>query len=137
MLDNKKGVSSVIATVLLIIVVIAAVGVLGYFITDFIKENLGGGRDAVGCIGTELSIEEINTSANEVSVKRDSGQSKIDKIKVSVEGEDKAGDTFGQDITVGEFQTLNVGSLDTGDRIGVGAVISGQECGITDSATAP
>jgi flagellin-like protein len=136
---NKKGVSGVIVTVLLILIVIAAIGILAAVILPWIEQGIGGGTKGVqGCIETSLSITTIDSSEKKISVKRTAGNAEIERIKVLVEGTDSSGDTFGAEIGIGEIVTTeSISNLTSEQEVEVGAIIDGRDCGVIDKAIVP
>ncbi len=90
-LNNKKGVSDVITTVLMILLVIAAIGILWLVVSRFVKtgtESVGSSSD---CLTTTLDIESAvvnGTSGNLTARVKRSGSSvaNLSNIKFVVDG---------------------------------------------------
>ncbi|MFH1823537.1 MAG: archaellin/type IV pilin N-terminal domain-containing protein [archaeon] len=76
-MKNKRGIAPVIATVLLIVIVLAAVGILIGFIIPMIERST---EDATLCYEARLEIVEENSCIETVMENEQS----IDKIKVRV-----------------------------------------------------
>ena len=55
--SDKRGVSPVIATVLLLVLTLVAVSILSVFVIPFVKNSLSGGEDCVKTLG-DISINE-------------------------------------------------------------------------------
>ena len=133
-MKNKKAVSTVIVTVLLILLVIAAVGILWVVIQRFVTtgtEDLGSATD---CLETDLEISSYD--ATSVTVKRISGNAEIAEIKVLVEGSATTRtiantETFG----IGETKKVDVAVVNT-NTIEVAAVIGTTTCTVADTKTA-
>ena len=93
MLRNKKGVSGVITTVLLILLVIAITGVLWVVVQSFISEGTKGiGTDA---FTINIGIEEaqvFESGVSQVRVERNSGKGNINALRFVFESE--SGQTF-------------------------------------------
>ena len=49
--SDKRGVSPVIATVLLLVLTLVAVSILSVFVIPFVKNSLSGGEDCVKTLG--------------------------------------------------------------------------------------
>ena len=93
-MNKKRGVSSVIATVLIILITIAAVTVVWQFVIPMIKNNLEGADSCLNAI-PEVSISEsytiYNTTHVRISVEmRDN--SKMEKIILRITND--IGDSF-------------------------------------------
>src|SRR3989338_10748179 len=54
---GRKGVSPVIATVLLLVLTLVAVSILSVFVIPFVKQSLEGGKECVSALGG-ISINE-------------------------------------------------------------------------------
>jgi len=92
MKQNKKGVSGVIVTVLMILIVIAAVVIVWVFVKPFIEDNLARTGNVAECLQLDIDVEEAwveGTLADDAvlkaKVKRVSGPGDIDEIRFLVE----------------------------------------------------
>ena len=133
-----------ITAVLLILLVIAAIGVIWVVVINFINEGSGAIEGSADCLTTTLSIESVVVGAaipvppapqGSVTVKRTDGSAALDKIKVFVGGTDFSNTTFGAGLGIGQTATLST-TIAAGNKVEVAAVIDGKTCAIADSATA-
>lgn len=102
-LDSKRGVSGVVTAVLLILLVIAAIGILWVVIQNFVEEgtsSLGGSADCL-----ETSFEVLSSTTSSVTIRRTSGDAALSAITVAV---DSSSGTVDQDAVVGESVTVSI-----------------------------
>ena len=59
---SKKAVSGVVTTVLLILIVLAAIGILWAVISSFLKQGTQGIEGAADCFSLQLSIESATNA---------------------------------------------------------------------------
>ncbi|MBU1136078.1 MAG: hypothetical protein ABIG37_02275 [Nanoarchaeota archaeon] len=87
---NKKGVSAVIVTVLIILIAIIAVSMLWVAIRSSIDTSLTQVTSAQQCLGINLKIEEVKyySTQNNLTVKihRDAGEGVMSGIKIVHDG---------------------------------------------------
>lgn len=135
---QKRGISSVITTALLILIVLAAVGILWVVVSIFIGAGTGGIGGAASCFNVNLVIDKVvydeDTSELGVRINRKAGN--LDSIKIIVGGSDVSDillpvSSFPQ---IGETKTfLGVLSEDPrGKDVEIAAIIKGKTCGIAD-----
>ena len=130
---NKKAVSGVIVTVLLILLVIAAVGILWVVIQRFVTDTTEDIPSATACIETDLEISAYTDTS--VTIKRVAGNAEIKEIKVVIGGSSKASSGFGAGLSIGETVPLTT-PIANGNVIEVAAVIGDTTCTIADTKTA-
>ena len=137
---NTKGVSGVVTAVLLILLVIAAVGVLWVVVQNFVTTQTSDLGSATGCLDTRMKVVEVVSSgpgSPKVIFQRVSGGAEISEVFVYLNDEiiDRPGITFTQDMAVGEIQSLSFSLTSPAiifaedDRIVVAAKIGDQICG--------
>jgi len=150
---NKKGVSGVIVTVLMVLVVISAVGIVSVVIMNFVKDNLSDENLAnpADCAALELKIsgliaEVITTSSPDVdpvitpgtiSINRAGGDKELTGIKVFINGEQT--EVITTDLPkVGETKTLelnvSLSQLDTGNEVYIAGVLGATQCETTETS---
>jgi len=90
---NKKGVSGVITTVLMILLVIAAIGILWLFVSDFLETGLDSTSSVTECIQLDMDVVSAVIVADvpaagdntlEVTVKRNSGDVDLTELRFLV-----------------------------------------------------
>jgi len=130
---NKKAVSGVVTVVLLILLVIAAVGILWAVISNFTEDSTESVGTSAICLATQLEIVDANATANQIVVKRTYGSGELSGIKVFVVETEVTG--YDGNVLAGQEKTITVTSI-AGNKIEVAAVVDGQACAIADSAIA-
>ncbi len=142
---SKKAVSGVVTTVLLILIVLAAIGILWAVISNFLKQGTQGIEGAADCFSLQLSIESATNATATVPgatirVKRLAGEGNITAIKFLVDGIDTP--FSGTIPQVAETRTFVASSLTNpqqiptiGKSIEIAAIVGSRTCGVADSAT--
>ena len=113
---NKKGISAVVANVLIVLLVVAAVAIIWAVVRPTI-EQAGEGIEA-GCFTIQVNPESCNATANAdtggqgtLSIYRRAGMGEITAFKILVEDEDSNIAVFdgtdGRDIAELETRTIN------------------------------
>jgi len=109
---NKKGVSGVIVSVLLILIVIAAVGILWAVISEFMKSNAE--RIEMGLNTVNLEIVENSmvyvpvTDELSLKVSRDSGDGTVSKLKFVVYDDSGESSSYTIEQSIGKLETKTV-----------------------------
>ena len=78
--SQKRGVSGVITAVLLILLVIAAIGILWVVVQNFVQEGSSGVTGAADCLTT--SFEVVSASGTSIVVRRTGGDAVLTAIRV-------------------------------------------------------
>jgi len=145
---SKKAVSGVVTTVLLILIVLAAIGILWAVISNFLKQGTQGIEGAADCFSLQLSIESATNATVSpaivpgatIRVKRLAGEGNITAIKFLVNGIDTP--FSGTIPQVAETRTFVASSLTNpqqiptiGKSIEIAAIVGSRTCGVADSAT--
>ncbi|MEK6873598.1 MAG: archaellin/type IV pilin N-terminal domain-containing protein [Nanoarchaeota archaeon] len=138
---NKKAVSDVITTVLLILIVLAAIGIVWAVVSSFLNQgtqSIGGTAD---CFSTQLSIESATNSSVAITnqtivrIKRIAGEGNITSLKFLLDGADTA--FTGTIPSIAETRTFTSGTLaanPVGKTIEIAAIVGTRTCNVADSA---
>ncbi|MEM3113208.1 MAG: archaellin/type IV pilin N-terminal domain-containing protein [Candidatus Pacearchaeota archaeon] len=140
--DNKRGLSDIVTTVLLVLLAIAAIGIIWVVIQNFINTGTKGIGTTADCfqntfeVVSALNVSTSTSSSVNVTVKRISGQSSIDKLLFYYTslGETTKKIETTNISSVGETRVVTVpiassgGALKQGDSVQVAAVIGGTAC---------
>lgn len=105
-MNNKKGVSGVVTAVLLILLVIAAVGILAVVIQNFVKEGTSGVEGAPGCFATTYDVLSVNATST-IIVKRISGDATVGVLRGAIGTGSSFVNANNPAITIGETTTIN------------------------------
>lgn len=137
---NKKGVSDVVTTVLMILLVIAAIGILWVVISRFVQQGTSSIPGTADCLTASLSIASATNTSGSLVVKVSrggTGTGNITALKFFVDGISQ--NMNGNTPNVGETQTFtNASALATspgGKTVSVAAVIGTKTCDTADTAT--
>ena len=149
---NKRAVSSVIASVLLILITIAATSVLAFIIIPFVRNSLNEGTN---CFQVIDKIEIIN-EASCYSLSNDDSKGKVKVGNINLEAIylviEKDGDEISYEITnnsiindINDGGVLKLPTSGGGERTynfnfktskaGVGIIVDGKRCGVSDETT--
>lgn len=149
---DKRAVSSVIASVLLILITIAATSVLAFIIIPFVRNSLNEGTN---CFQVIDKIEIIN-EASCYSLSNDASKVKVKVGNINLEGIylviEKEGDEVSYEITnnsiindINDGEPLKLPTSGGGERtynfnfrsskVGVGIIVDGKRCGVSDETT--
>jgi flagellin-like protein len=139
---SKKAVSGVVTTVLLILIVLAAIGIVWATVSSFLKQGTQGIEGAADCFSLQLNLESaINDSSAgtgnniKVRVQRVSGEGNITAIKFLVDGADTP--FTGVMPSPSETRTFSariVNPEPIGKEVEIAAVVGSKICGVADSA---
>ncbi len=131
-MKNKRGLSTVIATLIIVLLVIVASGIIWMVIRDLIEKNAA--QISLSKITTNLEIESIKTTGNNlnVKVKRGSGQGTITGLKFIIYDGEHTTVIDKTDISIKEFESKTFILNYTGEikRISVAPILvleSGKE----------
>jgi flagellin-like protein len=80
--SQKRGVSGVITAVLLILLVIAAIGILWVVVQNFVQEGSAGVSGQADCLTTSFEVVSAS-AANGITVRRTGGDAVLTAIRVS------------------------------------------------------
>jgi len=134
-MKGKRGVSSVISTVLLVLIVIAAIGILAVVINNFVKgstDDIGSSADCLD-LRLEITLAKVVGENVQVKVKRSASEGEIDDLIFSVNGDnfDATSTPAGIIPALGEVTTYNIAGVEDpiGKSVEVEAVIGGKSCG--------
>ena len=129
MIINKKGISAVVANVLIVLLVVASVAIIWAVVRPTI-EQAGEGIEA-GCFTVQVKTESCSEgTADNVVVYRRAGAGTIDELKIIVESDD--GGTTITDIpnpAIEELETKKFdATIDAYAKVDVAVVVSGNIC---------
>jgi len=109
---NKRGISQVVTTVLLILVVLAAVSIIWAFVRPAIEKTAGGISISSITIDLEIVRESVfdntNTSIISFDVKRKSGEGKVVGLKVILEDTNGEEKLFDFPLVINQLETKGV-----------------------------
>ena len=133
---NKKGLSSVVANVLIVLLAVAAVGILMAIILPTLQSSDDEIKARTNCLNMNLKVVSCSESNEKVTVSRGTGGPDIiDGVRIIVEGEGTC-DVSGEmdELAINDFSTANCDaasiSLGEGDLVTVGAMIGDDVCEI-------
>ena len=140
---NKKGVSDVISVVLLILLVLAAIGILWYAISGFLNEGTKSVEGSADCLTNSFSIEALSAVGDDlnVSVKKTGGDSAPTRLEFIVAGIKTAQNEVSPSTwpETGETRVYNLNNVNAiaGDEVSVLGVFSTKVCPTADSEIVP
>lgn len=119
---NKRGIGNVIATVLLILIAIAAVALVWTFISVVITDTTEDIATAPAQLSPALNIEAVNKDENSLLVKRElgigkTGDVKVIGLKVVLEKQDGSTEVIERDIEIEKLETKKILDIRIGDDI--------------------
>lgn len=85
MITDKKGLSTVVTTLILILLVLVAVGIIWVVIRAFVEESVGGINYSTECLKVDLRATAVNNTAGtsyDVTLKRESGGEDLGGVKI-------------------------------------------------------
>lgn len=121
--SDKRGVSGVVTAVLLILLVIAAIGILWVVIQNFVEQGTSGVTGSADCLETGFEALSANSSATNVTVRRIAGDATLSNIRISVGSEAKNGVPIGY-VSIGQSSTATGFTLNSGDNIDVKVAVT-------------
>jgi|SRR3989344_2933953 len=134
MMAGKKGVSTLIATILLVLITVVSIIIISAVLIPFVNKNL---RESSSCINVdeinivpEYSCYDIGSGRTNVSVKFGNNDIKKIYVVIDIDGASKTNETFdvpnkGGGEKVYEFEGI-------GKKARVGAIINEKRCSVID-----
>lgn len=134
---NKKGISGVITTVLLILIVLAAIGIVWAVVNSFIQEGTSGIEGTASCLSMQLQIDSAvyDGAGTNISVKRIAGEGSLESIAFIVDGsiaEFTALSGLPDIAETKRFSNTGLGNT-TGLEVEIVPVVGGKQCSVVDS----
>lgn len=105
-MNNNKGISTIIATILMILLVLVAAGVLWAIIQNLLSdqtEEINSGLDRITLYIVKDSVE-LNENNVTLIINRDIGPGKLSKIKILLYTSD--GETYAEDVDASTLTEL-------------------------------
>ncbi len=139
----KRGISTVVASILLILLAIAAIVIIWVILRGFLQKSAG--RVETSCLTLDLEIgkAQINTSSNilYVQVKRGSGEGDLSRIRFRITNSSESiirdRNTSMNELETKSFSFDNIGNISVISKVEIAGVISLNEeekiCGIASS----
>ena len=129
---DKKGISTVVVTVLIVLVAIIAVAILWAALRPPIEKGAAGAGKAQECFYLNLQIASANATTDTVKVKRDAGTADLTKMKIIVNGVITESSTVPAEL---ETKSYTV-TLASGDEVEIAGVLAGDvTCSVADTVT--
>ena len=135
---NRRGISEIIATVLIVLIVVAAFVIVWQIVIPMVRDTGGPERDCLAAVQGITITQECLTSDNEISFRVNYGSKNVAVDKVVIIPYDSGGNSgIKQEVDISElnpneektFTTGNVGAFTT--RVAYALKVGGSEC--TDS----
>ena len=131
---NKKGISAVVANVLIVLLVVASVAIIWAVVRPVI-EQAGEGIEA-GCFQVQLEPIKCDSAANSVTFKRRAGGGEVvESVQLVVADANGDSSVYSFDEGIDELQTKTVDGTDidglevySGGTFDVGAIVGGNTC---------
>lgn len=144
-MESKRGISDLMASVLMILLVLAAVIIVWQVVLPLIKGKTGEISSQATCIGINLETTKANNNTGDITVKRGSGGKDADvaDVKFLVEGTASSHNNTAPALTQLETKIYNVAAAKgpAGKKIEVAAILNNEAksvCNIVSSLiTAP
>ena len=127
---NKKGISAVVANVLIVLLVVASVAIIWAVVRPTI-EQAGEGIEA-GCFTVQVNPESCSATANTLRIYRRAGIGEITAFKILIE--DPTGEISVEETTNGiniselETQNINISEVNIDDKVDIALVIGENIC---------
>jgi hypothetical protein len=140
MLKHKRGISAVVATILIIMVSIIAVVILWATLRPEIESGAEEVGKAQECFYLSLSIKNLTLDSPDsgdltVTVHRDSGKANLEKVRVLVDGSayDKA--EVPQELETEDY-VISGSDVTGGSEVEIAGILKGDViCPVSDTAT--
>ena len=109
-MKNKKGLSTIIATIMMILFVLIASGVVWVTIQNILSEeteDMSSGLDRItlSIVGSSVKMDDPEDSTNiSLIINRDIGEGKLTKVKIIIYND--AGESYSEDINASTLSEL-------------------------------
>jgi hypothetical protein len=136
---SKRGLSGIVATVLIVLLALAAVGIVWTFVSPVLSGNSGTAQAKAECFAIDLEAVSATFSSTagpdvdtlKVLVKRNSGGDVIDEIRFVLEGKaisfDKPATTLAElgtvEFTMDSVNDFTLGGVASGDTVLIAPVL--------------
>ena len=147
--SDKKGVSDVITTILLILISITAIAIIAAFVIPWVKNSLDKGGSCLESLESmAIVIDDSCYTETETRVKIKFGNQEVDELYIVLgnENEDFKSYTIKKgvaDAMINNGRELELPDVGGGERmyifdvkktnVEIGAIINDEQCGISDS----
>ena len=136
MLKNKKGLSVVISTLIIILLVLVAIGIIWVVVQGIVEEGGAQVEAKARCIGVDLKIKSVGTCiagsiSCDVTIERGTGGGDIDGVRVVVT--DGATSLTGDGAVLDVFDTVTISATGS-SALGSAATTAKVAALITDDA---
>ena len=136
MIQNKKAISAVVATIMIVLVAIIAVMILWAALRKPIESGAEGAGTATECFYLDLKIEDVNYDGSQlgVKVKRNAGAAELNTVRIIVDGTEKIPtDATGPNELETKTYNMSVSSKPT-DKVEIAGVLKGgNTCSVSDT----
>ena len=123
-MKSKKGQTDMITTVLLVLVGLAAVALIGYFIMNQVRTTTGAAGDKTKCALVQLDIGDMKNGDTTVNIKRlGSSDNSTNSVTVNVFVNGASKNTTAA-IGVGATGAVTVPALVSGQKVDASAVLA-------------
>lgn len=83
LMSQKRGVSGVVTAVLLILLTIAAIGILWVVVQNFVQDGSSGVTGQADCLQTRFEAVSADVSDNTITIRKTSGSAALGAIRIS------------------------------------------------------
>ena len=139
---KKRGQSQIITSVLIILLVLAAIVIVWQVVSNTVQRGTARAEAAVNCLGINLIIVSVNGGLNSVIVERGVDNFELQGIKIIVEDVITGIQSCSQDFTTGLPSSLSQSTLLTSScnglpsgsyKLKIAPKIDGNQCDVTSS----
>ena len=117
----KKAQGQIITTILIILLVLAAIVIVWQVVNRTVSESAEEGSTQSDCIGSSVTIE--SATGTTVSVRRNAGGPSDDLVLYAIPaGQNKAESAAA--VAIGNLGTITVGALTVSDEVKAGVILA-------------
>ncbi|MBU3913403.1 MAG: hypothetical protein KKB21_02680 [Nanoarchaeota archaeon] len=137
-MKNKRAQSEVITTVLIILLVLAAVFIVYTAVRNMVQGGTTQATEKQKCLEIGLNIVSVNKTSGNVTITRLSGgaDGDVTDVTILVDGTSKTV-LYPTDKSLTQMSTkiYTVGAITNAKKVEVGAVLGATKCDVIDSET--
>lgn len=118
-MENKRGLSAIVATLIIILLVLVAVGIIWVVVRNLIQEGAGQIEISTKCMAVDVRAVGVNETSGgiyDVTLRRTAGGEEISGVKITLFNETANSGVLEFGIALTELQTATQ-PIDTGGNV--------------------
>ena len=130
---NRKAQAQIITTVLIILLVLAAIVIVWQVVQGTIRTGAEEVETQSACLGLNMVVVSANATSDDVVVRRDPGAADVDTVIATIYLDDEKSEVGASPgLAVLDTETINVPGLETTSKVQVSGKVGEQACPLSE-----